>query len=109
MEKNVPVETKSGPGSAFYPPAEVEITSEEDGMVTVPLAGTSLAAVLRWCREAQDTTSLTPWIELDSSIGRRVGAAIAEAMERLVPSVGSDEPTAVVYLDDRIAEKSAKR
>jgi len=104
LEKNVPKETRQGPGAAFCPPTEEEITVEKDGMVTVPLSGTSLAAVLSFCRRIQSTFS-SPWSELDRSIGRRIGAAISHALEDLIPSNGQDGPTAVIYLDDRIAAK----
>jgi hypothetical protein len=107
LEQNVPEEAKSGPGIAFCPPGEDEITTEPDGMVTVPLAGTALAATLYWCREAQSSYATKPWTPLDSAIGKRVGAAISRALRNLVPSTGPDGPTAFVYLDDRIAAKDA--
>lgn len=76
-------------------------------MITVPLAGTSLAAVLSWCRTATSHTLSGPWSALDATIGRRVGAAISQALRNVVPSNGQDGPTAVIYLDDRITAKDA--
>ncbi|WP_074989922.1 hypothetical protein [Streptomyces misionensis] len=82
-----------------------EVTAEEGAMVTVPLSGTTLAAVLSWCRNIQPNTLRSPWTELDRSIGRRVGAAIAQALVNVIPSNGADGPTAVIYLDDRLTAK----
>ncbi|WP_159042929.1 hypothetical protein [Streptomyces ardesiacus] len=47
----------------------------------------------------------SPWTELDRSIGRRVGAAISQALDNIAPSNGADGPTAVIYLDDRVTAK----
>jgi hypothetical protein len=114
LQENVPKDTETtftgterGPGTAFKPPASDEIASEKDGMVTVPLSGTTLAAVLSWCRNIQPDTLRSPWTELDRSIGRRVGAAISQALDHLVPSTGTDGPTAVIHLDDRVTAKDA--
>ncbi|WP_324790396.1 hypothetical protein [Streptomyces sp. H51] len=74
-------------------------------MVTVPLSGTTLAAVLSWCRNIQPDTLRSPWTELDRSIGRRVGAAISQALDNVIPSNGANGPTAVIYLDDRVTAK----
>lgn len=92
-------------GSAFRPPAQEEVIAEDDAMVTVPLSGTTLAAVLSWCRNIQPDTLRSPWTELDRSIGRRVGAAISQALDNVIPSNGADGPSAVVYLDDRVTAK----
>jgi hypothetical protein len=108
LEENVPQDEDRGPGDAFRPPAQEEIVTEKDGMITVPLSGTSLAAVLSWCRTAVSSTLRGPWSALDASIGRRVGAAISQALRNVIPSHGQDSPTAVIYLDDRIAAKDTK-
>ncbi|MER5376262.1 hypothetical protein [Streptomyces sp. NPDC002553] len=107
--ENVPKDSETtitgherGQGSAFRPPAQDEVTAEEDAMVTVPLSGTTLAAVLSWCRNIQPDTLRSPWTELDRSIGRRVGAAISQALDNVIPSNGADGPTAVIRLDDRV-------
>jgi hypothetical protein len=92
-------------GSAFRPPAQDEVTTEENAMVTVPLSGTTLAAVLSWCRNIQPNTLSSPWTELDRSIGRRVGTAISQALDNVIPSNGANGPTAVIYLDDRVTAK----
>ncbi len=94
-----------GQNGAFRPPAQDEVTTGKDAMVTVPLSGTALAAVLSWCRNIQPNTVSSPWTELDRSIGRRVGAAISQALDNIVPSNGADGPTAVIYLDDRVTAK----
>jgi hypothetical protein len=88
---------------AFTPPGEDEITTEEDGMLTVPLSGTTLAAVLTWCQDIQFGT--IRWNSMHKAIGRRVGIAISDALTQLVPSQDHQGPSAVIYLDDRIAEK----
>ncbi|CAM5639322.1 hypothetical protein STAFG_0054 [Streptomyces afghaniensis 772] len=110
--ENVPKDSETvitgherGQGSAFRPPAQDEVTAEDDAMVTVPLSGTTLAAVLSWCRNIQPNTLRSPWTELDRSIGRRAGAAISQALDNVIPSNGADGPTAVIYLDDRVTAK----
>ena len=50
-----------GAGDDLRPPAEEEIVTEKDGMVTVPLSGTSLAAVLSWCRTTASKSIRGPW------------------------------------------------
>lgn len=89
--------------TTFRPPTEDEITSEKDGMVTVSLSGTTLGAVLSWCRNIQPDDIGSRWTQLDRSIGRRVGAAISQALRNVIPSSGQDGPTVVIYLDDRFA------
>ncbi|GGY07797.1 hypothetical protein [Streptomyces minutiscleroticus] len=96
--------SRKSAGAAFRPPSKEEITAEKDGMATVPLSGTALAAVLSWCRNIQSHTVSSPWSTLDRSIGRRVGVAISQALDNVVPCRGQDGPTAMIYLDDRIAE-----
>lgn len=41
--------------SAFRPPAQDEVTTEGDAMVTVPLSGTTFAAVLSWSATSSRT------------------------------------------------------
>lgn len=89
---------RKGP-QAFRPPAGDEITTELDGMVTVPLGGSSLAAVLDWCYEVQSVLRL----DVDRGVGRRVGLAISRALENLARSDGHSGSVAVILLDDRIA------
>ncbi|MFD5899633.1 hypothetical protein [Streptomyces sp. NPDC060366] len=114
LEESVPRDIEStiigpdrGPGTAFRPPAEDEISSDQDGMVTVPLSGTTLAAVLSWCRNVQPDPVNSPWTAVDRSIARRVGSAISQALLNVVPSNGQDGPTAVIYLDDRITARDS--
>ncbi|MFH0245829.1 hypothetical protein ACGRHY_26360 [Streptomyces sp. HK10] len=114
LQENVPQDTETtitgterGLSAAFKPPAQDEITSEEDGLVTVPLSGTTLAAVLSWCHNIQPNTLGSPWTALDRSIARRVGAAISQALDHVVPSSDANGPTAVIYLDDRMTAKDA--
>ncbi|MFF3337863.1 hypothetical protein [Streptomyces flavidovirens] len=106
LEENVPKATVA-PRTAFCAPTEEEITTEEDGMVTVALAGTSLAAVLHFCRDVHTHLMTASWTELDRAIARRVGSAISEAMNNVIPSNGEDGPTALIYLDDKITAKDA--
>lgn len=105
LEEVVPRDEDRGAGDTFRPPSEEEIVAEKDGLITVPLSGTSLAAVLSWCRTAAANSIRGPWSALDASIGRRVGTAISQALRNVVPSHGQDGPTAVIYLDDRITAK----
>jgi hypothetical protein len=78
-------------------------------MVTVPLAGSSLASVLHFCANVQDWPYLPnhAYNALDKAIGRRVGAAISQALLNVVPSADASGPTAVVCLDDKITAKDA--
>ncbi|MFE4263436.1 hypothetical protein [Streptomyces sp. NPDC056883] len=92
-------------GSAFRPPTEDEVSPDDDGMVTVPLSGITLAAVLSWCRNIQHSDIHSEWTATDRAIGRRVGAAVSQALGNVVPSDAGASATAVVYLDDRIAAK----
>ncbi|MFJ2900228.1 hypothetical protein ACIO87_35810 [Streptomyces sp. NPDC087218] len=89
---------RQGP-QAFRQPADDEITTGPNGIVTVPLGGSSLAAVLDWCHEMQSCLRE----DVDRGIGRRVGLAISRALENLSPSDGQAGPVAVIWLDDRIA------
>ncbi|MFB8442710.1 hypothetical protein ACFC7A_27030 [Streptomyces niveus] len=95
--------------NVFRLPAEEDITTETDGMVTVPLAGSTLASVLHFCANIQDWPHYPnhAYNELDKAVGRRVGAAISQALQNVVPSADTSEPTAVVYLDDKITAKDA--
>ncbi|MEV0488059.1 hypothetical protein AB0I69_46625 [Streptomyces sp. NPDC050508] len=104
LEENVPWATVR-PGTAFYPPTEDEVIPEKDGMVTVALSGTTLAAVLHFCHDIQIHLLRKAWTDLDRAIGRRVGSAISQALLNATPSSDEDRPTTVIYLDDRIAEK----
>ncbi|MGW3045589.1 hypothetical protein ACWC9T_37495 [Kitasatospora sp. NPDC001159] len=94
--------------NVFCPPADEDIVTEADGMVTVPLAGSTLASVLYFCANVQDRPYLPnhAYNGLDKAIGRRVGAAISQALQNVVPSTDESGPTAVVYLDDKIATKT---
>lgn len=96
--------------NVFHVPAEEDISTEADGMVTVTLAGSTLAAVLHFCANIQDWPYRPnhAYNELDKAIGRRVGAAISQALKNVVPSADTSGPTAVVYLDDKITAKDAK-
>ncbi|MGW6970366.1 hypothetical protein [Streptomyces sp. NPDC054952] len=88
---------------AFRPPENGdEITTAADGIVTVPLGGSSLAAVLDWCHEVQGILST----DLDRAIGRRIGRAISSALQNLTPSDAQGDSPAVIWLDDRIAVES---
>ncbi|MEJ8654920.1 hypothetical protein WKI65_44490 [Streptomyces sp. MS1.AVA.3] len=116
LAEQVPHHKRGGPSApvqvednVFRSPAEEDITTEADGMVTVPLAGSTLAAVLHFCANIQDWPYRPnhAYNELDKAIGRRVGAAISQALQNIVPSANSSGPTAVVYLDDKITAKDA--
>lgn len=88
---------------AFRPSTDGdEVTTGADGIVTVPLGGSSLAAVLDWCYEVQGILST----DLDRAIGRRVGQAISNALQNLTPSDAQGDSSAVIWLDDRIAVES---
>ncbi|MFG2919781.1 hypothetical protein ACGF0D_43840 [Kitasatospora sp. NPDC048298] len=91
--------------NVFCLPANEDIVAETDGIVTVPPAGSSLASVLHFCANIQDWPyePNRAYNELDKAIGRRVGAAISQALRHVVPSANGSGPTAVVYLDDKIA------
>ncbi|MFJ6901908.1 hypothetical protein [Streptomyces hokutonensis] len=104
LEENIPRST-GRPGAGFSSPGEDEITAEKDGMVTVALSGTTLAAALYFCRYLQTYPVTGAWTDLDRAIGRRVGSAISHALLNVTPSSDEDEPTTVIYLDDRIAAK----
>ncbi|MER6499243.1 hypothetical protein ABT218_07590 [Streptomyces sp. NPDC001455] len=84
---------------AFRPATGDEITTSADGVVTVPLGGSSLAAILDWCFEVQGIL----YTELERGIGRRVGRAISEALGNLASTRGQGDPSAVIWLDDQIA------
>jgi hypothetical protein len=84
---------------AFRPATGDEIVTDADGIVTVPLGGSSLAALFDWCFEAQSILNT----ELERGIGQRVGRAISEALENLATVRDQGDPAAVIWLDDRIA------
>ncbi|MEU2026185.1 hypothetical protein ABZ565_29125 [Streptomyces sp. NPDC016469] len=84
---------------AFRPATGDEITTSADGVVTVPLGGSSLAAILHWCFEVQGIL----YTDLERGIGRRVGRAISEALGNLAAGRGQGDPSAVIWLDDQIA------
>ncbi|MEU0630637.1 hypothetical protein [Streptomyces sp. NPDC005989] len=84
---------------AFRPPTGDEITTGSDGIVTVPLGGSSLAAVLDWCHEMQGVLNQ----DLERAIGKRVGLAISQALDNLTPFDGQARSTTVIWLDDQIA------
>ncbi|MGK3106110.1 hypothetical protein [Streptomyces sp. WAC05858] len=90
--------------NVFRPPAEEDITNEADGLVTVSLSGSTLAAVLHFCSNIQDRPHWpnSAYNQLDKAIGRRVGASISQALLNVVPSADASGPTAVIYLDDKI-------
>jgi hypothetical protein len=104
LQENVPQDPWRGSGTAFAPPSDDEIEAGDDGMVTVPISGTTAAAILSFCRSIQSTSS---WGELDCAIGRRVGSAISRALENVIPSASAEGPTAVIYLDDQLAAAAA--
>ncbi|MEU5810945.1 hypothetical protein [Streptomyces sp. NPDC047718] len=84
---------------AFRPPTDDEIVTGADGIVTVPLGGSSLAALYDWCFEAQSILNT----ELERGVGQRVGRAICEALENRAAVRGQGDPSAVIWLDDQIA------
>ncbi|MEW1699431.1 MULTISPECIES: hypothetical protein [unclassified Streptomyces] len=88
---------------AFRPAPGEEIVTDDRGIVTVPLGGSSLAALFDWCFEAQSVLST----DLQRGVGRRVGRAISEALENLAAARGHGDPAAVIWLDDRIAAADA--
>ncbi|MFE0773344.1 polysaccharide deacetylase family protein [Streptomyces sp. NPDC058861] len=88
---------------AFRPATGDEITTSAEGVVTVPLGGSSLAAILDWCFEVQGIL----YTDLERGIGRRVGRAISGALENLAAARGQGDPAAVIWLDDRIAAADA--
>ncbi|MGW8065901.1 hypothetical protein ACVV2G_27425 [Streptomyces ziwulingensis] len=88
---------------AFRPATGEEITTSADGIVTVALGGSSLAALFDWCFEAQSVLKT----DLERGVGRRVGRAISEALENLAAARGQGDPDAVIWLDDRIAAGNA--
>ncbi|MFE0580205.1 hypothetical protein [Streptomyces sp. NPDC058874] len=116
LAEQVPNHKKGGSGSpvevkdnVFRAPDEQDITAEGDGLVTVPLSGSALAAVLHFCSNIQDWPYRPnhAYNELDKAIGRRVGAAISQALRNVVPSSDASGPTTVIYLDDKITAKHA--
>ncbi|MEV3999047.1 hypothetical protein ACFYPK_28200 [Streptomyces halstedii] len=82
---------------AFRPPTGDEITTS-DGVVTVPLGGSSLAAIPDWCFTVPGILCT----DLERGMGR-VGRAIPGALENLAAARGQDDLPAVIWLDDRIA------
>lgn len=74
LEEAVPRDEHPGGGDDLRPPAEEEIVTEKDGMVTVPLSGTSLAAVLSWCCR---TTAGGPRTRTLPSTGMNCGLSAA--------------------------------
>ncbi|WP_018569493.1 hypothetical protein [Streptomyces sp. PsTaAH-124] len=88
---------------AFRPATGEEIVTGADGIVTVPLGGSSLAALFDWCFEAQSVLKT----DLERGVSRRVGWAISEALENLAAARGQGDPAAVIWLDDRIAAADA--
>lgn len=116
LTKEVPRHKRGGPtipesvlNNVFRAPVEEDITAEADGLVTVPLSGSTLAAVLHFCSNIQDWPYRpnSAYNELDKAIGRRVGSAISQAMQNVVPATDASGATAVVYLDDKINAKDA--
>ncbi|MET9396025.1 hypothetical protein [Kitasatospora sp. NPDC002965] len=89
--------------STFRPPAAEDITDEGAGMITVPISGSTLAAVLDKCRELQGPVGS----DLDKAIGRRVEAAISQALRHVVPSGGDRSAAPAIVLDDRTAPAEA--
>lgn len=88
---------------AFRPATGEEIVTGDDGIGTVPLGGSSLAALFDWCFEVQSVLKA----DLERGVGRWVGWTISEALEKLVAARGQGDPAAVIWLDDRIAAAGA--
>lgn len=88
---------------AFRPATGEEIVTGPGGIVTVPLGGSSLAALFDWCFEAQSVLRT----DLERGVGRRVGWAVSEALENLAAARGQGDPAAVIWLDDQIAAADA--
>ncbi|MFJ1757347.1 hypothetical protein [Kitasatospora sp. NPDC088134] len=90
--------------AAFRPPADEDITDEGEGMITVPLSGSTLAALLSKCRDLQFGAMAS---DLDKAIGRRVAAAIMQALRHVVPAEGDRSAAPAIVLDDRTAAPAA--
>ncbi|MFB7590237.1 hypothetical protein [Streptomyces sp. NPDC056169] len=84
---------------AFRPATGAEIVTGADGIVTVPLGGASLAALVDRCFEAQSVLHT----KLEQGVGQRVGRAISEALENLATARGQGDPSAAIWLVDQIA------
>ncbi|MDH6711225.1 hypothetical protein P3T27_007978 [Kitasatospora sp. MAA19] len=90
-----------GPGRVFRAPAAQDISNEGNGMIVVPLSGSSLAALLSFCRTSQGV--IGNWSPLEQAIGQRTEAAICAALERVEPADGDHSDSAVIVLDDQPA------
>ncbi|MCU7705103.1 hypothetical protein ACGILS_02370 [Streptomyces albidoflavus] len=89
----------------FRPAAEEEITREADGMIVVPISGSSLAALLDRCFDIQFESWRSSWnySTLDKAIAARVGGAITHALAHVTSAAEADGDEFTIVLDDRLA------
>ncbi|MFB7229624.1 hypothetical protein ACFCY9_18045 [Streptomyces fimicarius] len=89
----------------FRPAAEEEITREVDGMIVVPISGSSLAALLDRCFDIQFRHWRSSWnySMLDKAIAARVGGAITHALAHVMSAAEADGDEFTIVLDDRLA------
>ncbi|WP_128977540.1 hypothetical protein [Streptomyces roseicoloratus] len=98
------------PTSAFRPPANEDIVRETNGMITVPISGSSLAALLDRCcvirARSWSSSSSGNYGSVDKAIASRVEAAISEALTHVVPASEAQGAELTIVLDDRPVAKT---
>lgn len=89
----------------FRPAAEEEIARETDGMVVVPISGSSLAALLDRCLDIQFGHWRSSWnySTLDKAIAARGGEAITRALAHVTSAAEADGNEPTIVLGDRLA------
>ncbi|MEW1678115.1 hypothetical protein [Streptomyces noursei] len=82
--------------ASFRRPAEAAIVREDDGMIVVPLSGSTVAALLDRCNGMSRRTE-----PLDHAMGVRVYEAIATVLRKIEPAGEQKIPLPPITLDDR--------
>ncbi|MFD5506840.1 hypothetical protein ACFWIB_03570 [Streptomyces sp. NPDC127051] len=94
--------------SVFRPAADEDIVREPNGMITVPISGSSLAALFDrcWGIRARPWSSTWNYSNLDKAIASRVESAISEALTHVVPANEAQGAELTIVLDDRPIAKT---
>lgn len=94
--------------SVFRPPADEDIVREPNGMITLPISGSSLAALYDRCKDirARPWSSTWNYNGLDRAIASRVESAISEALTHVVPASEAQGAELTIVLDDRPIAKT---
>ncbi|MEU4955019.1 hypothetical protein [Streptomyces lavendulae] len=92
----------------FRPPADDSVVRESNGMITVPMSGSSLAALFDRCRNIRVRPWSSSWnyTSLDKAIASRVESAISEALTHVTPATEAHGVELTIVLDDRPVAKT---